>query len=356
MKFLFVSASYKYGGAETYFITLTKALAAAGHSVEAVVFPDAPIARALSHSAVRLHAGRFRNALDLRGFRAIVAAARQRRPDWLVGATGKEHLATLLMGKKCGIPVALIRHRPGMKGLAARLVMSHAQRFFAVSDYARRDYIRCGMPRSRVRVLYNPIDTTLFCPDSAHRRAMLRSLGLGEHAIVLGYIGRMDPGKGVFTLLETANAAMTRERRLHCLWIGDGSCADELRERITHSTFATRHHQLGWMPDVYKYYHALSLLAMPSITPETFGRVSLEAQACSVPVLGSNHSGLPETLKPSVTGMLVPPGDVNALHDAILVLCDDKMRLSMATAARSFTQEKFNTSMVAAEFVRQLQQ
>jgi glycosyltransferase involved in cell wall biosynthesis len=355
MKFLFAGTSHEYGGAEVHFVTLTQALVAAGHIVEAVVRPDTPIAQALAGSAVRLHPGRFRNVFDLRGYRATIAAARRLRPDWLVADFGKEYWPLILIGRLLGIPVALFRHRlKPMNGLSARLVARCAQRFFAVSKCAYGDYVEHGMPAGRVQVLYNPVDMELCRPDPTHRVAQLKQLGLDENAIVLGCFGRMHAGKGIFTLLDAANAAMAQEPRLHCLWLGDGIDAQRLRDSIAASPFAARHHQFGWVADVHPYYSVLSMLAFPSTTPEVFGRSSVEAQACSVPVLVSDVGGIPETLQPGVTGLLLPPGDVDAWRDAILALCDDATRMPMAAAARGFVERCFGAPVIAAEFVRLL--
>lgn len=355
MKFLFVGTSRENGGAEAHFVTLTQALAKAGHTVEAVVHPGAPMAQALSDTLVHLHAGRFRNIFDLRGYRATIAAAQRLRPDWLVGDFGKEYWPLILIGRLLGIPVALFRHRlKPMNGLSARLVARCAQRFFAVSQYARRDYVEHGMPAERVQVLYNPVDMESCRPDAAQRTELLKKLGLDENAIVLGCFGRLHAGKGIFTLLDAANAAMVQEPRLHCLWLGDGIDTQRLRDSITASPFPERHHQLGWVADVAPYYNALSLLAFPSTAPEAFGRTSVEAQACDIPVLCSDASGIPETLQPGVTGLLLPPGNTAAWRDGILELCNDIKRHSMATAARDFVLHRFSTPVIAEEFVRQL--
>ena len=355
MRFLFAGTSRENGGAEAHFITLTQALANGGHTVEAVVHPDAPMARALKDTAVRLHAGRFRNIFDLRGYRATIAAARRVKPDWLVGDFGKEYWPLILIGRLLGIPVALFRHRlKPMNGLSARLVARCAQRFFAVSQYARRDYIERGMPAARVQVLYNPVDMEQCRPDPAQRAALLQRLGLDESAIVLGCFGRLHAGKGIYTLLDAANAAMVREPRLHCLWLGDGTDTQRLRDSIAASPFPSRHHQFGWVADTAPYYNALSMLAFPSIATEAFGRTPVEAQACNVPVLCSDAFGIPETLQPGVTGLLLPPGDTEAWRDGILSLCNDTKRRPMAAATRDFALRHFSTLVIAAEFVRQL--
>jgi len=355
MKFLLVGTTRERGGAEVHFVTLAKALAAAGHEVEAVVYPGAPVALALAGSAVRLHPGRFRNVFDLRGYRVVTAAARRLKPDWLVGDFGKEYWPLILLGRLLRMPVALFRHRiKPMKGYSARLVPRLAQRFFAVSEYARRDYIERGMPAPRVQVLYNPVDTDSCRPDATQRSALLHVLGLDENAIVLGYTGRMLAWKGIFPLLEAVNMAMAREPRLQCIWLGDGTDAQRLQERIAVLPLAHRHQVLGWVDNAQAYYNVLSMLALPSLEPETFGRVSVEAQACNVPVLVSDVGGIPETLQPGATGLLLPPGDVDAWCEAILALCDDASRRPMAAAARDFAERRFSSSVIAAEFVRQL--
>lgn len=355
MKFLFAGTSRKNGGAEAHFVTLTRALAGGGHTVEAVVHPGAPMAQALADSAVRLHHGQFRNIFDLRGYRALIAAARRLKPDWLVGGFGKEYWPLILVGRLLDIPVALFRHRlKPMNGLSTRLVARCAQRFFAVSNYARRDYIEHGMPAERVQVLYNPVDMDHCRPDPALRADLLQKLGLGEDAIVLGCFGRLHAGKGIYTLLDAANAAMAREPRLHCLWLGDGSDTQRLHDSIAASPFAARHHQLGWVADASPYYNALSMLAFPSIATEAFGRTPVEAQACNVPVLCSDAFGIPETLQPGITGLLLPPGDTAAWRDGILSLCNDATRRPMAAATREFALRRFSTLVIASEFVRKL--
>jgi glycosyltransferase involved in cell wall biosynthesis len=172
---------------------------------------------------------------------------------------------------------------------------------------------------------------------------------------VVGYFGRMSEGKGIFTLLEAANAAMLIEPKLHCLWVGDGPDAALLRERIAAQLqTAHRHHFTGWVHDVHPYYKAISVLAFPSKLPETFGRVAVEAQACEVPVLGSDIGGVPETLQAGVTGFLLPPIDVDAWREAILAMTDNDRRQTMGAAAREFVAQHFSTTVIAEEFANNL--
>jgi glycosyltransferase involved in cell wall biosynthesis len=353
MKFLFVGTNPENTGAATHFIALAQAMVEAGHQVSAVVYPNGLIANHLANSGVRLYPAKFRNVFDLRGYLATFKAARDLKPDWLVGNFGKEYWPLILISRLLGVPVALFRHRtPAMGRLSGYLVPRLAQRFFAVSSHARQAYLDRGVPPQLVRVLYNPVNMILCRPDAQQRSEILHKLGMPQDAIVIGYFGRIHHSKGIFTLLEALDGAMAQEPRLHCMWLGHGPDSQLLGERIEAGSFAHRHHMLGWIDDVHPYYSAISMLAFPSIATETFGRVSVEAQAAGAPVLGSNVGGVPETLSPNVTGLLLPPGNVAAWRNAVLRMCDPEVREPMGVAARDFVDRHFSTRVVADEFVR----
>ncbi len=356
MKFLFVGTNPEHTGAATHFVALAQAMAEAGHDVSAVVYPDGLISHGLAGSNVRLHHARFRNIFDVRGYRAVFAAAKEQKPDWLVGNFGKEYWPLVLCGRLLGAKVALFRHRtPAMSRLSGYFLPRLADRFFAVSHYARQAYLDSGVPADLVQILYNPVNLGIYRPDAEQRRRIRRQLGIPEDAVVVGYFGRMSDGKGIFTLLEAAGAAMLDEPRLHCLWVGDGPDAAVLRERVAaHPETAHRHHFTGWMEDVHPFYNAISILAFPSKRPETFGRVAVEAQACGIPVLGSNVGGVPETLQANATGLLLEPGNVPAWRDAILTLSNAQRRETMGQAAQAFVATNFSTSVIAAAFEKTL--
>jgi glycosyltransferase involved in cell wall biosynthesis len=354
MKFLFVGTNPEHTGAATHFVALAQAMAEAGHDVSAIVYPDGLISHGLAQSNVRLHHARFRNIFDVRGYRAVFAAAKEQKPDWLVGNFGKEYWPLILCGWLLGAKVALFRHRtPAMSRLSGYFLPRLAQRFFAVSKYARQAYVHSGVPAELVQILYNPVNMDVYKPDPERRRRVRRELGIPDDAIVVGYFGRMSDGKGIFTLLEAANAAMLDEPKLHCLWVGDGPSAADLREQIAaQPETSNRHHFTGWMEDVHPYYNAISMLAFPSKLPETFGRVSIEAQACGVPVLGSDVGGVRETMEAGVTGILLPPGDAATWRDALTSMTNTDRLHGMSDAAVDFIRQHFGTRIIAEDFVR----
>jgi glycosyltransferase involved in cell wall biosynthesis len=107
---------------------------------------------------------------------------------------------------------------------------------------------------------------------------------------------------------------------------------------------------------VRPYFAAIDMLAAPTLVTETFGRVSIEAQASGVPVLCSNLGGLPETMEPDVTGMLLPVGDVAAWRDTILDLAQNKqLRRQLQSKGRDWVGKNFRTEEIAKQFAMLLQ-
>lgn len=242
-----------------------------------------------------------------------------------------------------------------MKKLTRYLMPRLADRFFVVSEYMMREFAQSGVPRERLRLLYNPIDTEAFRPSPEARQRLRAELGIAESQVLIGFLGRIDRRKGVFSLCEAVTAAMHRQPALHMLWVGNGGDTAEIRNHHIPPAHQDRHHFIGWTQQVAAIYPALDLVVMPSIAPETFGRVSAEAQACCVPVVCSDIGGLRETLQPQISGLLTAPGDAAALCDRILELVGDAdRRRQMGDRGRQFVTAHFSATRVCDQFEKLL--
>jgi hypothetical protein len=124
---------------------------------------------------------------------------------------------------------------------------------------------------------------------------------------------------------------------------GAHACADVVRlvPRVPHDTVAA-------------VYQALDVLVLPSISlpgqQEQFGRVLLEALACGVPVIGSASGGIPDLIRATGGGLVVPAGDPAALAQAMLRLEDARLRRGYAAAGARGIARQFTTQAVAARY------
>ena len=357
MKLLFVGTVRGGGGTESHFVTLSRAMQAEGHSVAAVIRSESIIQNGLAGSAVKLYYGTFRNAFDPRGIIAVWHACRDFKPDWIIGNYSKEYWPLAIISRLLGIKLALFKHMDfPLRFVTHHFIPRLAHRFIVISNFMRANFIARGLAPERIQMLYNPLDLSHFHPDAALRKKTRSALGYKDDDVVLGFVGSFHRDKGMFQLAESANLAMEQLPNLKVLWIGMGPAKEEFVRNIQNNKFAHRHLCQPWSNDVRDYYAAMDILAIPSVSNEAFGRVSLEGQACGVPVLCSNRGGIPESLNPGVTGQLITSGDILAWRDAIIVLVkDEQLRHFMRNNGPEWVKEKFSSSAIAKQMTEMLQ-
>ncbi|HEY7889961.1 MAG TPA: glycosyltransferase family 4 protein [Steroidobacteraceae bacterium] len=357
MRLLFAESSTRGYGTEQHIAALATAMARRGHDVRCLVMDGSPVA-SLLHEArvatVSIPSGRSRG---VRIALALLRLAMRQRPDWTVSNDPRFYRLLLAVRSLTGARVALFRHwhDAPAKRRSRDLLSRRTDRFILVSQFHRRDYERQGMSVERAAVLYNPIDTERFRPSSAARASARARLGFSDSDVVVGYVGRMIAAKGILTLFDAAAQFLAAEACARMLWVGDGEDFAALQAGVMGSPHAGSHRFLGWEADLAALYPALDILAVPSLYPEPFGRVSVEAQAAAVPVVSSLAGGLPETFVSGSTGIGVAPGDSDGLASAALSLIrDPERRRRMGAAGRDWACSRFSLERIAADFERLL--
>ncbi len=353
MKLLFADSTTRGYGTEQHAAALAIATLRRGHAVRCIVRGGSSIEAILRQAQVPCVPVPPGPLSGLRLVLSTVTAARRERPDWLVTGDGRFHWVFMGLRALLGTRAAIFRHWPDVpKSRRTRHMLARrADRFILVSRFHRDEYRRQGMNVARAAVLYNPIDTERFRPSAEWRARTRERLGIDASHLVIGYAGRMVRDKGIFTLLEALERVLTDAPQAHVLWVGDGRDAAALRERAGRSPFAARHRFLEWQLEMAQFYPACDLIVVPSISAETFGRVSVEAQSAGVPVVVSDAGGLRETLVPGVTGLVSAGGDSAALAAAVSeLLGDGERRARMGEAGRAWVCANFSFEQIAREF------
>ena len=96
------------------------------------------------------------------------------------------------------------------------------------------------------------------------------------------------------------------------------------------------------------------VVVMPSITPEPFGRVALEAQAMGRPIVAFQHGGAVESILPGKTGWLAKPKDVSGLAEALVAALSlgPRQRKLLANAARRHIEQNFSTETMCYQTIK----
>jgi phosphatidylinositol alpha 1,6-mannosyltransferase len=155
------------------------------------------------------------------------------------------------------------------------------------------------------------VDRDIFHPgkrDSAWRR----SLGIADGEFVIGFLGRLVMEKGLDVFSDTIDELARSGVAHRVLVVGEGPARGWLEARLPGAVFAG--FQGG--ADLGRAVASMDVLFNPSIT-ETFGNVTLEAMACSLPVVAAAATGSDSLVDDGMSGRLIRPGAVHQFAEAL---------------------------------------
>ena len=225
-------------------------------------------------------------------------------------------------------------------------LLTLADGIIAANPDERADLIwRMGVATAKVCTIPPGVDLELFQP--APRVACRSALGIAPDERVVLFVGRIDPIKGIDTLIEAADLLLSHGSvapRPTFLIVGgdlgpDGAPVGPLARvaaTIDERGIADHIRLVGSRPQdqLPLFYSAADVVAVPS-RYESFGLVAVEALACAAPVVASRVGGLRFTIDEGATGLLVKPQSPLALAAGIEeILADDALRAAMSAAAR----------------------
>jgi glycosyltransferase involved in cell wall biosynthesis len=224
----------------------------------------------------------------------------------------------------------------------APLLISAADRVCVLSpDHAASvPYLRRIARRdpSKLIEMPNGVDTRLFAPgpDESDVRA---AAAIPDDAVVAAFVATLDRAHH-FKRLDIALQAIAAldDERVHLIVAGGGELLDDFRGQASAAGIAERVHFLGRVPHsrLPGVLRAADLLLLTTEPPESFGIVLIEAMACGLPTIATEYPGVRAVVDEGETGILVPPGDADAVASAIheLVEAGPPGRASMGTLGR----------------------
>ncbi|MBW1992598.1 MAG: glycosyltransferase family 4 protein, partial [Deltaproteobacteria bacterium] len=245
-----------------------------------------------------------------------------------------------ILGRLAGVPLIIGNCRGGapqrqherwLWPLAHHLISnSRAEKAFLTD--------RCRVPRHRVTVIPNGVDVEYFSPWPADDP---------PHRLVILSVGRLVRQKGHDTLLA-AFRRVARQIPQAELWIvGEGPRLPALEDQAGHFLASGRIRLLPPRGDLRPLFQEATLFVLAS-NWEGLPNVILEAMAAGLPVVATEVGGVPEAVVPGRTGWLVPPGDPEALAEAIReALAAPETRKTFGRQARQRVKHNFSLADMA---------
>lgn len=246
-------------------------------------------------------------------------------------------------------------HKVG--GMLKRLYntsIAKGERVIAVShflaDYLEQNY---KVDPNILRVIHRGVALEKFHPNSVTPDRLIKvsqQMRIPEGASVVMLPGRLSRIKGHMFLLDALVALGKKD--LFCLFvgsdIGNENYRKELEAYIDEKGLGASSRIITNCDDMPAAYMISTVVVSPSLVPEGFGRIPIEAQAMGRPVIATDHGGTRETILRDETGWLVTPGDVDALtrslHEAISL--DPRGRAMLATHAMAHVAKHFTNEQM----------
>jgi glycosyltransferase involved in cell wall biosynthesis/O-antigen ligase len=235
----------------------------------------------------------------------------------------------------------IVDHRSG-KGILLGLVRLLADRLVVVSEAARSALGRAGLSRI-LSVIPNGV------PD---RRPPWEP----ATPPVVAYVGRLSERKGPGLVVEAAGLLAARHPSARWVFEGDefaggSELLTSLKARVAVLGLSERVEFRSFREDVTDLYGEALIVVSPSVLPESFGLVLLEAMMAGRAVVASAHGGAKELVADGETGLLVPPGDAAALAAALSSLLDAPSRArAMGRAGRERALARFSLASAVPRF------
>ncbi|MGB9593359.1 MAG: glycosyltransferase family 4 protein, partial [Anaerolineae bacterium] len=359
------------GGIENHVYALSRELAHLGHHVSVVTHREvhsrrgaaAPVVIPPGVEVVRLRGLTLRlpdgsdPALDPSMIAQLGRLLTERDYDIVHGHTVESPFVLALMRKaaRMGFPTIITKHsmierpkRPPIVGAIMRALMvavvNQFTAYIAVSEPAAEEL---RPSRARAFVIHNAIDMDLFRPDASLRASMRASLGFGEGDIVVGFLSRFVPSKGIVELVRVGQRLAEQDARLRFLLVGGGPLKKRVEGEVLRNGLADRFRFVGFQPwtQTPAYLNAMDIFAFPSQS-EGFGMALLEAMACGLPSVTTDRSGTQDIVRPGETALVADSLD-DLESSLVLLIRDQALRQRLGVAARRAVEQSMDWNAVA---------
>jgi len=226
--------------------------------------------------------------------------------------------------------------------LMERITINSVERFVTVSDLLKQDLVSHGIPAGKITTIYNGVNLAAFRRERV-AGDVRKELGIGPDVPVMGMIARFHPVKGHRYFLEAAKTIFRVRPECRFLLVGSGQYRPEVEAMVKQLGLQEQVIFTGYREDIVDVLHSLDILVISSLS-EGFGLTAIEAMAMKVPVVATRVGGLPEIIRDGSNGILVPPGDGQAIAQAVLSLLDNPEE-SRVMSARAFEHVRKNFSV-----------
>ena len=358
MNILFLSNHLEIGGITSYLLNLSAGLSKRGHNIYIASSKGRQLPRFINNGITYIHIPimtkqELSPKIMLSAFR-LIGAVRKNHIDIVHSNSRTTSVLGSLLSYATGIAHVSTCHGFFKKRLSRKIFPFWGRRVIAISQSVKRHLIEdFNVDEKKIDVVVSGIDVNLFLASSVGASSqplakVKKDFGLKDGPVV-GIVARLSEEKGHHFLMRAMQAVTAKLPEAQLLIAGEGKMKQEL---INLRKSLKLEDNCKFIPPVENTVQVLSVMdvfVLPS-TKEGLGLALMEAMAAGLASIGSRVGGISSLINDGYNGLLVNPGDVEKLSQAILELLNDRgKRISLGQNARNFIAEKFSLENMARE-------
>ena len=348
MNILYVESSRSWGGQEYRTCLEINWLNAHGHQAWLVCNPDSQVHSKASELATRVVTMPLRSRVDPLCTLRLWKFCRQNKIDLLKTYSSKDHWICLPLFV-CGFPLSRARCITDPIGSASRaFVFKHGcSQIVADASVIKRQLVKQnGIDPAKIEVIGSAVDLVKFKPPR-NRTKFRREIGVGDDISLIGNVGMIRPDKGQLQLVKAAPLVFEKHPGARFVIVGQGTGilkrGINVRNAIDQAGLADKIIMTGYRWDTPNVYAACDMIVIASLHTEASPIVLREAFASGRPVIATKVGDIPEIVRHRENGLLIEPGDTQALAAAIMeFISDPELAARCALNGFSYATEHFS--------------
>ena len=348
MNILYVESSRSWGGQEYRTCLEINWLNAHGHQAWLICNPDSQVHSKASELATRVVTMPLRSRVDPLCTLRLWKFCRQNKIDLLKTYSSKDHWICLPLFV-CGIPLSRARCITDPIGSASRaFVFKHGcSQIVADASVIKRQLVKQhGIDPAKIEVIGSAVDLVKFKPPR-NRTKFRREIGVGDDTPLIGNVGMIRPDKGQLQLVKAAPLVFEKHPGARFVIVGQGTGilkrGINVRNAIDQAGLADKIIMAGYRWDTPNVYAACDMIVIASLHTEASPIVLREAFASGRPVIATKVGDIPEIVRHRENGLLIEPGDTQALAAAIMeFISDPELAARCALNGFSYATEHFS--------------
>jgi glycosyltransferase involved in cell wall biosynthesis len=345
---LYVESSRSWGGQEYRTCLEINWLNAHGHQAWLICNSDSQVHSKASELGTRLVTMPLRSRVDPLCSLRLWKFCRQNKIDLLKTYSSKDHWICLPLFV-CGIPLSRARCITDPIGTRSRaFIFKHGcSQIVADASVIKRQLVeKHGINPAKIEVISSAVDLEKFKPPR-DRTKFRREIDVGDETPLIGNVGMIRPDKGQLELVKSAPLVLEKRPDARFVIVGQGTGilkrGINVKNAIDRAGFADKIIMAGYRWDTPNVYAACDMIVIASLRTEASPIVLREAFASGRPVIATKVGDIPEIVRHRENGLLIEPGNTQALALAILEFISDP-ELAAHCAANGFRYATENFS------------